>query len=71
MRLRIPQGFIYEFAADLVRELSGPLEQAGIDTRHFIDNELENVVYEAGEREWEEDENSDGTEVFLIDYDPE
>jgi tRNA(Leu) C34 or U34 (ribose-2'-O)-methylase TrmL len=57
MKFRISQNWIYDFSERLLRE-------AGIDPK----DELDNFIYEAGERDWEEYEK-DGTMFYFITYD--
>lgn len=55
VRFKISQNWVFTFAAHL-------LEQAGID-EDTIAADLDNLVYEAGEREWEKFE-TDNYETF-------
>jgi hypothetical protein len=61
MIFRIPKQFIFEFSERLLRELD-------IDMK-IIEDDLESLIYESGERNWEEVEDDDGTEFYIIDMD--
>ncbi len=54
----VSKNFIFGFASALLGE-------AGIDDE-VIENDLESLIYEAGERNWDEDEDGDG---YLIPSD--
>lgn len=56
MTIRIPTTFIYDFANKLLRE-------ANVDNE-IIENDLDSMVYEAGERNWEEEDD-----FFYIEWD--
>lgn len=58
MRFRIPQFWLYDFARRLLME-------ADVD-EEAIDADLKAMVYESGERGWDEDEDDD---YFFIDWD--
>lgn len=59
MKFRVPQEFIYDFAEKILREV---IEE------DISEHDLENIVYEAGERNWEEDNDHN---YFYIDRDYE
>jgi len=57
MRFRVSQEWLYDFAYKLLREADVSSDA--------IDADLENFVYEAGERGWDEDEEGD---FFFIEW---
>ena len=61
MIYRIPKSIIENFASDLLREVDIPQE--------VIDNNLNQFIYESGGKSWNETENNDGDEMYLIDDD--
>lgn len=63
MIFRVPKEFIYQYSERILRE-------ADTDYK-IIEEDLESLVYESGERNWEEMEDENGLEYFVIDMDIE
>lgn len=59
MKIKIPKQFIAELTISILNE-------AGVEN---FEDEVENFIYEAGGRDWEEYTNDNGTEFYIFDYD--
>jgi hypothetical protein len=61
MLFKIPKQFIFNFSEKLLGEV-------GIESK-AIEDDLESLIYESGERGWEDFEDDDGNEFYIIDFD--
>jgi len=60
MKFRIPKDWVIEFSQNLLRE-------ADVEEEKIVD--IEQLIYEACQRNWDEFETYDGDEMYSIDFD--